>query len=248
MKKILLVITVLLVLSLFGCDNDKYIETGKMLNGNMIYSYDTKAEICAEWYSISYEIDEERTYELLNHCPIGHVVLIDDEYISIFDYIEQYEIDDEELINSGLGYLNISTSIQNVFDIDLNEFILDSIIVKELNNEIMIPPQWDTSETIDLDFVSISEDINFILSEPLGIPYLSCEDIVCRLTYSQGPINISLINGERELLIELYENHIHIHIFNNGEFEAVVYYIDSPIGNIANLYGTIYQEYLVINE
>ncbi len=244
--RILLLIAVTFLVS--GCESSKYTITDSTLNGNSIYIYDSQQEVCTEWYSMGVEIDDTSSFYIINTCPQSYMVLVDKEYISLLDYLKDNEVSIEELKVLSFGFFSINTSIENIFNINLNDYVLESIVVKELNNEIMVPPFWDTSEIIDLELQDVSEDIVKILSEPLGTNLL-CEDMLCRLLYSQGPININLVSEDFKIIIELYENHLNIKKYSTeDEFVSVIYNITDPWGNVDSLYETIYNRYLEINE
>lgn len=246
-NKLGIFVITLIVLFLSGCESDKYVITEYSLNGNDIYTYDSGQEICAAWYSMGVDIGEGKTFNIINTCPISKVILVEDEYINVLTYIRENEVEIGEIESLGFGFITNSDSLSIVLDIDLDEYELNSIIVKELDNEIMTPPQWDTSEEIDLDLSDISEDLLRILSEPLGSKSV-CEDGTCRLLYAQGPINIELSRGKRTVLIELYEQRLNIITYINGEFESVLYDITDPWGNVSSLYSIIYNRYIEIND
>jgi len=248
MKRIWLLMIVIGGLSfLVGCDETQYEETGHTLNGYDVYIYDSQAEICAAWYSMGVELDEETTYHIINLCPLSYVVLVDEEYISLIDFVRDYEVTREELEALDYGYFSVTTSIANVLEIDLNDFTLESIIVKELNNEIMTPPQWDTFEEIDLTASDVMDDIVLILAEPLGEKSV-CKETMCIMLYAQGPINITLVSGDTKIVIELYENRVNIRKSVHDEFSAVIYTVTTPSENILNLYNLIVNRYHQINE
>jgi hypothetical protein len=246
-NKLGILVLTLIVLFLSGCESDNYVITEYSLNGNDIYTYDSGQEICAAWYSMGVDVGEGKVFNIINACPISTVILVDGEYMNILTYIKENEVEISEIENLDFGFITIDDSLSIVLDIDLDEYELTSIIVKELDNEIMTPPQWDTSEEIDLDLSDISEDLLRILSEPLGSKSV-CEDGMCRLLYAQGPINIELVKGERTILIELYEQRLNIKTYINGEFESVLYDITDPWGNVSSLYSIIYNRYIEIND
>jgi len=179
----------------------------------------------------------------------------DDEFITLQEALNQGLLDIDDFKYFGINRLdsrNVFSMFkeENLFSIlefDLEDFELNSVIVKELNNEIMYPPQWDTLEHIYLELDDIRDDITAIFTTPLGDKDV-CNDTMCRLLYAQGPINIEFAKGERTVLIELYDNHINVKTFLDGEFESVIYNIDTPIEKITSLFDTIYEKYTEIND
>ena len=179
----------------------------------------------------------------------------DNEFITLQEALNQDLLDIDNFKYFGINRLDsrnifsilIEENFFSILEFDLENFELNSIIVKELNNEIMYPPQWDTLEHIDLELDDILDDITAILNTPVGDKNL-CTESMCRLLYAQGPINIEFAKGERTVLIELYENHINIKTYLEGEFESVMYNIDTPIEKITGLYDTIYEKYTEIND
>lgn len=179
----------------------------------------------------------------------------DGEFITLQQALNQGLLDIDDFKYFGINRLDsrnalfavTAVSFFNILNFNLESYELNSITVKELNNEIMIPPQWDTLEHIDLALDDIKDDVAAILYTPIGDKEI-CNDSMCRLLYAQGPINIEFINEERTVLIELYENHMNIKTYLEGEFESVIYNIDTPLTNITGLYDTIYQRYTEIND
>ncbi|MGS0972410.1 MAG: hypothetical protein ACVCEJ_04080 [Candidatus Izemoplasmataceae bacterium] len=248
MKRILLLIIIAGGLFfLVGCSENQYEKTEHTLNGYDVYIYDSEAEICAAWYSMGVELDEETTYHIINLCPLSYVVLVEEEYVSLIGFIREHDVSREELEALDYGYFSVTTSIANVLEIDLNDFALESIIVKELNNEIMTPPQWDTFEEIDLTVSDVMDDLALIFSEPLGEKSV-CEETMCILLYAQGPINITMVNGDTKIVIELYQDRLNIQKSVNDEFDAVIYHLSDPSEYIVHLYDLIVNRYQEIND
>lgn len=246
-KKVFIIVFISMVVFLTSCEQGNYTKTEHTLNGHDVYIYDSQQEICAAWYSMGIELDEETTYHIINLCPKSYVVLVDEEYVSLINFIRDNEVSREELEELGYGYFSIETSIENVLDIDLNEFSLESIIVKELDNEIMDPPEWDTFEEIDLIASDVMADVALILAEPLG-ELSVCDGGVCMMYYPPGPINITFVNGDTTIVLEVYENYLNILKKVNDEFHSIIYNVRNPSENVSNLYEIIVTQYHEINE
>lgn len=245
MKRFLtLVVLLLLAITLSSCDSIEYEETIDNLNGYKIYSYESNQEICSPILSTSIDVGDGYFFELVNNCSISYFIYIEGDYVSLEEYLENNVVDVSELADLHFGILTDSSRIIEVLEIDLNNIFHYSVFVLEIDNEPITPDAviWNTIESLDVPFELMINDLTDILNEPLG------EVEQLRLCEScNEPINIYLFIGGRDVLIKIYETHIHINVSQNNETIYNIYDIKDPSGAINSLYNNLYSFYLEVN-
>ena len=247
-KQLLLLIITLIFLS--GCSKEvtaTYTDTGRLFDGKSIFIYDSKQEICAEWYSMSTVLDDNTTYSIRNTCPKTTMLKMNDgTYKSFFTYVKEHDVDMEELKATGIGYFSYDTTLNTELDISLDEFELIDIILKELNNDIIESGEWTTKETINLSLDDIKPDLRDLFNSPIKSNEV-CRETLCRMLYSQGPILITLQDDTTTLIVELYENQVNIKVFEHDQFSQTLYNYNDNVLPIRALYETIITEYNTMN-
>lgn len=111
-KKVFVIVLFSMFVFLIGCEQGSYTKTEHTLNGYDVYIYNSQQEICAEWYSMGIELEDDTIYHIINICPLSYVVLVDGEYISLIDFVQDYEVSREELEKLEYGYFTEQTSIE----------------------------------------------------------------------------------------------------------------------------------------
>jgi hypothetical protein len=225
-KKILItIIFALLVTGLTACDeNVEYIKKTITLDGNDVFYYETDIDICTTMYSTIIQLTDDIDYEILYRCNHHTVVLYEDEYIALTEYVENYLVSIDDLIESNLGFPIYYDSITNLLDIDINDFSLDEIIIRTLNGEFEeYGGEWTESTTVELNQQDIASQIVALMSTRIETNNL-CDNSMCILLGNISPGSIYFSTDEAELRIDFYGNRYQIH-YEKGDEMINIYSI-----------------------
>lgn len=237
MKKIILLLSIIFILS--ACEN-KYIATGRFLNGNEIYYYESNQENCATWESMTIYEDEHLTYNYINTCPTFKVVKVEEEYISITSFLDNNEVSKEDILSSGLGYVDYYDSITTYLNIDFSNFTYSKTTVRLYEGELIEVNYTDELRDLEIDNLLIDNDLANIINQPLGTKSV-CEDLFCRVVGVTIPITIEYTYNDEIIFFGINENYINV-TYINGDYEAIIYYIEDIDGEIDKIFDIINNE------
>ena len=200
-----IILVIMLVLTLSGCDDSlKYTSTDIVLDGNEVYTLETKTDVCITLYSTTIDLSKDMKYEIRYNCEVQTFVLLDDEYIPLITYIKNNLKSIDNLLDSGLGRPIYYNSIRAILDIDVNNFVLDKITIRTLNGEFIdYGGAWTEDVELEIEFEEIATYILVLMSSKVENNQV-CDNIMCILVGNISPVSIYLRNGNDELIINFY--------------------------------------------
>lgn len=252
-EKIVVIILIIagILLMLTGCESsNKYEKTNKRLGDYSVYKRDTGAEICAAWYSTNITIDENTTYELLNHCPIVYTVLVDDEHIPVKTYLEENDVTIEDLSQLYLGILHINNSIHDTYDVDVYDFTIKEVWVRELDNTIYTLSENPSGQNNSLEYLDIDlQDIAVPLNELFSVNIVPIQRDMFSCTYLSSPPPIVVVLGNETIEIKVSINDTYVHIdIDDGSEEICLNNVSSPENSVMTLFNTLKEIYYEQNK
>ena len=246
MKRVMVGVIVFVLFFMLSACSSQYEETPYTINGHQIYLYDSKQEICAQWYSMGVMISEDTTFHFINMCPKSYVIKVDGQYISLISYVQDNDVSREELAQLEHGFFTSNANLLEEFGVSLNDFSLESVVLLEFQGEITESGQWDEKVVIDVQKDDLNEELVRILSAELGSKEVCKvgENSMCSSLLGPTPIVLTLMSENNErLVLDLFPETIHIKYYIGEDLYSILNYVSEPKEDIVQLYQTIMDAY-----
>ena len=224
-------------------NSDNKQEIDATLNGNKIHS--RSSDFSYAWMPTVNYINIDDHYTFVYNVPReNYYVKVDGEDIPLMIYIMNNEIPIVELTTLGFGQVNYSFNFIEELDINIDNYIIDKIWVRELNNEMINLEENPSGQNTSLEYISISiinikKDIAGILTNN-NSKYTTFPPNTCNVTKPPKPISIDLKSQVDDSTISLTfdQNYVDIKVYTNDEVyclqQSSQYY-----GYLDNLFNTI---------
>lgn len=244
MKKYILLMVIVLILTMTGCQNHynmEYTLQEEKVNGYEVYYADLAEEksnqYCKTFHQAIIPLDEYSNLTFRYDCMgTGYFLKVENKYYQFDDAIENQFISALDLFLSGYGIIEKLSTPGIMLKIDLNDFELSNVNIHEYKDELSPSDsgEWDTEYNLLVNYEDIQAKIDSLFTTKIK-EINHCEERFCILLKAQAPIKITLTSAEYELVIGVYPNFVDFYLRNNEQF-AVVYYVEDNKNTAQLLY------------